>query len=192
MQKLRGAPTAMVTAMNGMSRIVRPMANSRPSCEEGVRRPGQHGRRNEACPSARGCGRGVGGLPWRDETCPVSTEGGTRRVQLVREGGGGGGPAGMGNRLGRRAGAGAEEGPVGGLRWGREVPASSCGTMLPSSRAQSPPTEEPRGPGALSRRCTTGRGAARSRPCRPREQAWGRGNAGAGRRLIVVLLCEDF
>jgi hypothetical protein len=30
------------------------------------------------------CGR-------RDETCPVSTEGGTRRVQLVREGGGGGG-----------------------------------------------------------------------------------------------------
>jgi len=26
----------------------------------------------------------------RDETCPVSTEGGTRRVQLVREGGGGG------------------------------------------------------------------------------------------------------
>jgi len=29
------------------------------------------------------CGR-------RDETCPVSTEGGTRRVQLVREGGGGG------------------------------------------------------------------------------------------------------
>jgi hypothetical protein len=27
----------------------------------------------------------------RGETCPVSTEGGTRRVQLVREGGGGGG-----------------------------------------------------------------------------------------------------
>ena len=26
---------------------------------------------------------------WRDETCPVSTGGGTRRVQLVREGGGG-------------------------------------------------------------------------------------------------------
>jgi hypothetical protein len=28
----------------------------------------------------------------RDETCPVSTGRGTRRVQLVREGGGGGGP----------------------------------------------------------------------------------------------------
>jgi len=27
----------------------------------------------------------------RDETCPISTGGGTRRVQLVREGGGGGG-----------------------------------------------------------------------------------------------------
>jgi hypothetical protein len=30
----------------------------------------------------------------RDETCPDSTEGGTRRVQLVREGGGGGRPNG--------------------------------------------------------------------------------------------------
>ena len=30
--------------------------------------------------------------PRRDETCPISTEGGTRRVQLVREGGGGGAP----------------------------------------------------------------------------------------------------
>ena len=31
------------------------------------------------------------GRPGRDETCPVSTGGGTRRVQSVREGGRGGG-----------------------------------------------------------------------------------------------------
>jgi len=36
---------------------------------------------------AGGSGRGAGG----DETCPVSTEGGTRRVHLVREGRGAGG-----------------------------------------------------------------------------------------------------
>jgi len=35
-------------------------------------------------------GRGGGRACWRDETCPVSTGGGTRRVQSVREGGGGG------------------------------------------------------------------------------------------------------
>jgi hypothetical protein len=37
--------------------------------------------------AGRGGGRESGGLV-RGETCPVSTEGGTRRVQLVREGGG--------------------------------------------------------------------------------------------------------
>jgi len=51
--------------------------------------------RAEAAASARGeCGRGNGRsgegmLPTGDKTCPVSTEGGTRRIQLVREGGGG-------------------------------------------------------------------------------------------------------
>jgi hypothetical protein len=50
--------------------------------------------RAEAAASARGeCGRGNGRsgegmLPTGDKTCPVSTEGGTRRIQLVREGGG--------------------------------------------------------------------------------------------------------
>jgi len=34
-------------------------------------------------------GAGRRGRCWRDETCPVSTGGGTRRVQSVREGGGG-------------------------------------------------------------------------------------------------------
>jgi len=38
----------------------------------------------------------------RDETCPVSTEGGTRRVQLVREGGGRGGVPGRAARPGLR------------------------------------------------------------------------------------------
>ena len=33
---------------------------------------------------------GAGGAGERDETCPVSTEGWTRRVHFVREGGGGG------------------------------------------------------------------------------------------------------
>ena len=42
-------------------------------------------------------GAGRGGRPGGDETCPVGTEGGTRRVQLVREGGGGG-SAGRGAR----------------------------------------------------------------------------------------------
>jgi hypothetical protein len=37
-----------------------------------------------------GCGAGAGPA-WWDETCPVSTGGGTRRVQLVREGWGCGG-----------------------------------------------------------------------------------------------------
>ena len=35
----------------------------------------------------------------RDETCPISTEGWTRRVQLVQEGGGGGGRAARSARL---------------------------------------------------------------------------------------------
>jgi hypothetical protein len=43
-------------------------------------------------------------LRWeRDETCPVSTEGGTRRVQLVREGGGGGATGGGGGGRGNPA-----------------------------------------------------------------------------------------
>ena len=42
-----------------------------------------------------------------DETCPVSTEGWTRRVHFVREGGGGG--DGVGDRRGREAGARAAE-----------------------------------------------------------------------------------
>ena len=41
----------------------------------------------------------------RDETCPVSTRGGTRLVQLVREGKGGGARL---NRAGERAGAAQE------------------------------------------------------------------------------------
>jgi len=42
--------------------------------------------------------------------CPVSTRGGTRRVQLVREGRGGGGSRGPGgDALGRTAGTGAPE-----------------------------------------------------------------------------------
>ena len=43
----------------------------------------------EAGPKHPAGGRHASPTRASDETCPVSTEGGTRRVQLVREGGGG-------------------------------------------------------------------------------------------------------
>jgi hypothetical protein len=65
---------------------------------------------------------GAGGCAGRDEMCPLSTEGGTRRVQLVREGGGkgGGGCAGVG-------GEGRDEGPA--------VGAPGSAARRPSSNA---------------------------------------------------------
>ena len=53
---------------------------------DGPRRP------RPAVQDSPACGAAARGFRGRDETCPVSTEGGTRRVQLVREGGGGGAP----------------------------------------------------------------------------------------------------
>jgi len=50
---------------------------------DGPRRP------RPAVQDSPACGAAARGFRGRDETCPVSTEGGTRRVQLVREGGGG-------------------------------------------------------------------------------------------------------
>ena len=51
---------------------------------------------------------GQGARAGGDETCPISTEGWTRRVQLVREGGGGGGKRRGARGAGTSAGAGGE------------------------------------------------------------------------------------
>jgi len=50
----------------------------------GSERPRSQSEALEGTPRTGGGGSGG----WRDETCPISTGGGTRRVQLVREGGG--------------------------------------------------------------------------------------------------------
>ena len=59
-----------------------------------ARRPGAARRRRPERAEAGPRPRGACNLWERDETCPVSTEGGTRRVRLVREGGGGRQPRG--------------------------------------------------------------------------------------------------
>jgi hypothetical protein len=53
------------------------------------RRPPARQRHAPPRPARAPRGGSGGARAARDETCPVSTEGGTRRVQLVREGGGG-------------------------------------------------------------------------------------------------------
>ena len=66
-----------------------------------------------ATPARGGCAAPPGPAPAppcpaaADEKCPVSTEGGTRRVQLVREKGGGGGGGGAAPAAPRSQGWGA-------------------------------------------------------------------------------------
>ena len=112
--------------------------------------------------SERAC---VSGTPTEAETCPISTEGGTRRVQLVREGGGRGGGA----RLRVRH---AQAGEV---LWRQRRERLHLPEHQPARRS-----EPARRPGAARR------GAARAllvpRQAR-REAGWKMGEGGSGFRL---------
>ena len=140
-------------------------------------------------------------LPWGgDETRPVSTGGGTRRVQLVREGGGRGGGLRWGGVHARRCGRGYAR-----ILTFREVSRFPWSGPLCVRQLQEATSAIPHGVPNLFRHggcmcmCVCGGGwyAARSVPCgkediprtRERQRRDGRGR-GAAKREEVLELCH--